>query len=416
MKAVPLVLCLALLGTSVPAQAAPDQAWPSQPPAGIPFAASRTLTGIAFTGRHAQYSHADTWYPSWAADGNLYSPWTDGEVGGVTSGSYKGPDATTGFVTITGDDPMTLHMVNPGTMAGSAAPYGGRYPAGSLVHDGVWYYGTYGLNQSPGKKLNWDILGPFVGFDISTDGGKTWRPTAHTPDHPLFPEPDHAGGKVRIGAPHFVDFGRDMAQSPDGKAYLVAHGSSDASPVDRDANLSWITGDEIYLIRVTPDPNHMDDASRYEYFAGHDRRGRAVWTHDFSRIKPLLRWDNHMGSVTVTYDAPLRRYLMAVTDGMNTVDRFDTYILESASLTGPWKLVTYMKAFGEQAYFVNFPSKFISRDGRTLWMSYSANFSNLFMGTHFDTKPEGGGYWWTLQEVRLTGSGAEPSVVPVRKP
>ena len=48
--------------------------WPSQPPAEIPFEASKELTGIAFTGRHAQYEHADTWYPSWAADGNLYSP------------------------------------------------------------------------------------------------------------------------------------------------------------------------------------------------------------------------------------------------------------------------------------------------------------------------------------------------------
>ena len=44
------------------------KAWPSQPPAGIPFEASKELTGIAFTGRHAQYGHADTWYPSWAAD------------------------------------------------------------------------------------------------------------------------------------------------------------------------------------------------------------------------------------------------------------------------------------------------------------------------------------------------------------
>lgn len=63
------------------AQAAPEslaagaaKTWPSQPPAGIPFQASSELTGIEFTGRHAQYGHADTWYPSWAANGNLYSP------------------------------------------------------------------------------------------------------------------------------------------------------------------------------------------------------------------------------------------------------------------------------------------------------------------------------------------------------
>lgn len=62
-----------------------------------------------------------------------------------------------------------------------------------------------------------------------------------------------------------------------------------------------------------------------------------------------------------------------------------------------------MKEFGQQAYFVNFPSKFISKDGRTAWLSYSANFTNAFLGTSFDVNPEGSGYWWTLQQVRLLG-------------
>ena len=31
-------------------------------------------------GRHAAYTGADTWYPSWASDDILYSPWTDGNI------------------------------------------------------------------------------------------------------------------------------------------------------------------------------------------------------------------------------------------------------------------------------------------------------------------------------------------------
>jgi|ERR1035437_5874462 hypothetical protein len=50
--------------------------WPSQPPKDCPFPASKTLAGIRFTGRHAEYANADTWYPSWASDGNLYSPYS----------------------------------------------------------------------------------------------------------------------------------------------------------------------------------------------------------------------------------------------------------------------------------------------------------------------------------------------------
>jgi hypothetical protein len=377
------------------AQGAGEYVWPSQPPPGMPFEASTT-------GRHAQYAHADTWYPSWASDGNLYSPWTDGEVNGVRASSSDAA-ANTGNAKIRGDDPMSLVIADVGTFASNPAPYEGRYPAGSLVYKGIWYYGTYCLHKTPGKNLNWDVLGPFVGFRYSTDYGHTWHQTSHTPSNPLFSEPSHFGGKVKMGAPHFVDFGHDMQYSPDGIAYLVAQGSSDPDAHPREADLSWITADEVYLARVKPSPQSMDDASKYEFFAGFDHNGKAKWTHDFSLITPVLKWPNNMGAVTITYDAPLKKYLLVVTDGGNTVSKYSTYILESSSMTGPWKLVVYMKNFGEQAYFVNFPSKFISGDGKVAWLSYSANFTNGWIGTKYKAIPEGGGYWWTLQEVHLLG-------------
>lgn len=65
----------------------PYHVWPSTPPTDCRFPKSDTLVGVGFTGRHAEYTGADTWYPSWAADGNLYSPWTDGNVNGLSSGS-----------------------------------------------------------------------------------------------------------------------------------------------------------------------------------------------------------------------------------------------------------------------------------------------------------------------------------------
>ena len=250
------------------------------------------------------------------------------------------------------------------------------------------------------------MLGPFVGFRTSTDYGRTWHDTKHTPAHPLFPEPDHFAGKVKLGLPHFVDFGRDMEHSPDGKAYLVSHGASGTNPTPREASLSWITADEIYLARVTPSIRNMDDASAYEFYAGNDAKGSPLWSHDFAKIKPLVTWNNRMGSVTMTYDAPLKKYLMAVTDGGTTIAKFNTYILESDRITGPFKLVTYMKDFGVQGYFVNFPAKFISADGRRAWLSYSANFTNGYLHTSYKADPPGSGYWWTLQEVELLGAPA----------
>jgi hypothetical protein len=274
-----------------------------------------------------------------------------------------------------------------------------------LVHDGIWYYGTYCLHPSgsvrrDGRSFNWPWLGPFVGFRTSKDFGKTWTQTPCTPENPLFGEHALNGEPVKIGAPHFVDFGKAMEYSPDGKAYLVAQGSSDGKN-RRFAYNSWITSDQAYLIRVKPGLGNMNDATKYEFFGGNQADGQASWTSDFTRIKPIAEWRDNMGCVTITYNAPLKKYLMCVTDGTYTVTRFNTYILESDQITGPWKMVSYLKHFGEQAYFVNFPSKFISGDGRSLWLCYSGNFSEGYDGIHFKSNPPGSRYGMCLQEVRL---------------
>jgi hypothetical protein len=254
---------------------------------------------------------------------------------------------------------------------------------------------------NPGKGLNWDILGPFVGFRFSENLGKTWQDTPHTPSSPLFTEPEDPGKTVRFGSPHFVDFGRDMQHSPDGNAYLVAHGSQEPDPRPRRANASWITGDQIYLARVMPSIANMNDASKYEFFAGHDNAGRPVWARDFRDMKPLIDWNNNCGCVTATYIGPLKKYLMCVTDGGNTISPFNTYILEADFITGPWKLITYMKSFGEQAYFVNLPSKFVGAGGTEMWLCYAANFTNGYLHTDLAANPPGSGYGMTLQQIRL---------------
>jgi hypothetical protein len=208
-----------------------------------------------------------------------------------------------------------------------------------------------------------------------------------------------------MGCPHVVDFGKNMEHSPDGKAYLVGMGAEESDPKPRYANLSWITGDQVYLARVTPGIENMNDVTKYEFFAGHDAAGKPIWTGDFSRIKPLLDWNNNMGCVTVTYDAPLKKYLMCVTDGWPTVAKMNSYILEADRITGPWRLVVYMKEFGEQGYFLNFPSKFISKDGKTLWLCYSANFSPGWNDVKLNFNPPGGRYGLCLHEVRLLAPG-----------
>ena len=185
-----LALATMLLPGLPKAAAAGGQVWPSQPPKDCPFPPSPTLTGIRFTGRHSDYHCGDTWYPLWAADGNLYSPWTDGTTEGVSSGS-GGEKAVTGNAVMIGDDPLRLRIRN-------TAP----------------------------------------------------------------PQP--------------------------------------------------------------ASPRNINDATKYELFAGHDAAGKPRWTSDFRQIKPLLDWNNNMGCATVTYDAPLRKYLMCVTDDWPTCGKMNS--------------------------------------------------------------------------------------------
>ena len=402
--------------------------WTSAPPEDCPFEKSELFKDIKFKGKYRRYRYADTWYPSWAADGNLYSPFTDGGVNGFDCVSFAGDQAQTAAGVLIGDDPLNLTGFPISKHTSSSEPYAGRYPCGTLVYNGVWYYGTYCVDIKPddeypyietsmGKPvniykekpregqfnegMNINYIGPFVGFRTSTDIGQTWKETPHTPESPLFKDPVAPFQPTKIGAPHFVDFGKNMEHSPDGYAYLVAHGSIDDDPMPKVANASWITGDAIYLLRVKPGIESINDASRYEYFSGYDKRGNAVWTKDFQVMKPMIEWNNNCGCVNMTYNARLKRYFMFVSYGETTFSKFNTYVLESENVAGPWKLISYMKDFGEQAYFVNAPTKFISEDGMKMWIFYSANFSSGAYNEPHKSIPEGSGYGLTVQQIEL---------------
>lgn len=375
-----------------------------------PFEQSSEFSGLTFTGRHKNYTNADTWYPSWASDDNLYSPWTDGYIlddpeyiafdddkveEGYPCNSLDifGRKAATAQGKIIGDDPLNLEIVNlKPRIEASPAPYGGRYPAGTLVYNGVWYYGTYCVDSDGHPTLpDWVTLGPLVGFRYSTDYGLTWTETPLTPEKPLFGENPYKA-KVKMGTPHFVDFGKNMEHSPDGKAYLVGHGS-----VREDADNTWIRGDQIYIARVTPAIETINDVSAWEFFSGHDADGNAIWSNDFAQIQPILDWEGHLGCVTITYNAALGKYIMAISCG-HAPGHYDTMFLISDSLTENWKLVQYFKDFGPTGYFVNIPTKFISDDGKRFWIIYSANWEDK----NAVGSPPGSAYSLSIHEVELT--------------
>ena len=60
-----------------------------------------------------------------------------------------------------------------------------------------------------------------------------------------------------------------------------------------------------------------------------------------------------------------------------------------------------MKDFGEQAYFVNVPSKFISDNGKTMWLLYSGNFATDWNGESIVENPPGSHYGMVFQKIEL---------------
>ena len=145
----------------------------------------------------------------------------------------------------------------------------------------------------------------------------------------------------------------------------------------RTAGTFLLQGSEVYLARTKGEPSAevMGSGEHWEYFAGTRESGGGgggggggapVWVDHVDGARPLFSWENKTGVVTMTYAAALRKHLMVVgtpteRSGVHSMSgTFDFYILESDEITGPWAMVSYLKEFGPQAYFVNLPSKFLA--------------------------------------------------------
>ena len=374
-----------------------------------PLPQSSHFSGIRFTGRYRDYHEtieADTWYPSWAADGLLYSPFADGRVK-RSSGEWVGSrcywdpgwyppelwfrklgrqfskgritteipkQSSTGNAVLSGADPFALTVSPLESSNYESTRYEGYYPCANLFYKNVWYYGRYYCHRwlnDHSIPITYE-LGGFGGFRISLDRGKSWQETPFDDKHPLFPEAGRCSGgaPIKLGTPHFVDFGRELEHSPDGYAYLAGHGTRDPEGI-----CNWSSGDAVFLARVRPSPETINRADAWEFYSGKDSTGHPVWSKDFTRIVPIIEWPGHAGCVNITYHPGMRKYLGILCSGWQDGDggTYDTWVIESNDLTGPWFNIAYLKGMGVQPYFVCAPSKFLG-PGSKVVLFYSANW------------------------------------------
>ncbi len=318
-------------------------------------------------------SDGDLWPSAWAEDDFLYvangdgkgldtaDPWQDIRVGRVRGNPW---DNSLSGVNLAFADGVAKVWNNPDEY--------NRKPTGMVCVDGVLYLAVQDLRKS---SIGIFDDAPTASIYKSTDKGVTWTGTGE----PMFDD-------YRFTTVMFLDYGKNSENCPD--EYVYAYGL-DYNWRDSFTN-RVIDPVDLYLARVHKD--HVMDRSRWEFFAGTDDGGQPLWDADISRRQPVLHDERKVytnvnpaysgvSSMTVlsqgsiVYNRPLDRYIYTSW----TEYTFEFY--ESPTPYGPWKLFL-QKDFGgypwtsdkHGGYACTIPSKFISEDGREMWV-LSATFN-----------------------------------------
>ena len=109
----------------------------------------------------------------------------------------------------------------------------------------------------------------------STNFGKTWKLDATNQDF-------FTG---RVASAHFIQFGKDDADAPDGYVYADF-------PAADDGNSYWENGDYLLLGRVPKD--RILERSAWEFYAGRQPSGQELWDSDPSQGRadlPISTYD-----------------------------------------------------------------------------------------------------------------------------
>ena len=196
----------------------------------------------------------------------------------------------------------------------------------------------------------------------------------------------------------FLDFGKNSAHAID--KYVYAYG------LDK----SWRGRSALYLARV-PNTDVMH-RSKWQFFAGLKPGSIPTWSNSIIDKKPVLVDDRVLypaaigrgcpagqhviGQGGVVYDAPLKRYIFASW----SCATHEFY--EAPNPWGPWRHFL-SRGFGffrlpvnRGQYGTSIPSKFISEDGKTLYVqsnvccggdSYTFSLRKLYLQTYRPQSP-----------------------------
>jgi hypothetical protein len=129
----------------------------------------------------------------------------------------------------------------------------------------------------------------------------------------------------------------------------------------------------LILARVPKD--QIMDRNAYEFFGGSNQQGEPLWVSDIDKRRPVFSDPNGIGwGVRAVYDTGIKRYLLAVFHGPVSKDGDGSWgLFDAPEPWGPWTTVAYYKNWIDSTpkFGFDFPPKWMSPDGKTLWMVFS---------------------------------------------
>ena len=291
---------------------------------------------------------SDLWPTTWAADGNVYTGWGDG--GGFSGATDNTGRVSLGFGQLIGTPPQVKgvdvwgyypnYAEHPATFCGKPVS---MFSTGGLLYTWVssWFnessanFVHCAPNPHPAEhRLAW-----------SRDLGATWRLSAWKLEPP--------GGPLVWAC--FLNYGKDDSPARDRYVYQYWR-------------IQGKTGNT-YLVRVPAAELQKDPSTSgvYEYYAAPG----PTWSAQASMAGPVFVDSHGRGITHVVYDAGLRRFIASV-QGRSVGE---TGLFDAPEPWGPWTTIAYYQNWGgygaRESLGIDFPAKWISRDGTTLWAVFS---------------------------------------------
>ena len=289
-----------------------------------PYPPSTVIRGARFTREiHRAAIDSDNWPLTWGQDDAQYTSYGDGF----------------------GFDPRVPHKLGMGfarVLGGPAGFRGVNIPSdGERTGDGAKSLKASGILMVGGVLYLWARNAGNAQLLWSDDLARTW----------------HSGFIMdeSFGSPAFLNFGRNYGGARDGFVYTYSQDGPSAYESDND----------LVLARVPA--GRIRERAAWEFLAYVDAGGRPVWTSDISRRGSVFRYPANCERVDVVYDAPIKRYLMALgydhSGGWGLFDAPEPW--------GPWTTVLHRDWDIPGTHGYRFPAKWIAPDGLTLTLVFS---------------------------------------------